>query len=420
MTLRALYVDFNSYFASVEQQERPELRDRPVGVLPVIADTTCCIAASYEAKRFGIKTGTPVREARKLCPDILFVEARHALYIEYHHRLVEIVESCTPVERILSIDEMVCRLTGSQRQREHALALAARIKQTIRQHAGEYIRSSIGIAPNMFLAKVASDMQKPDGCVVIEQQELPEKLYPLELRDLYGIGKRMVQRLNHAGILTVADLYAAKRQQLRAAWGSVEGERLYDKLRGNEQFEVRRPRQSLGHSHVLPPQLRTPQSAQAVLHRLLQKACMRLRSYDLTASAIQIKVKFIDHPSWTCDSKCAPTDDTLQLTQALEQLWWRYPARMSAPYAVGLSLSGLAPPMQRTLDLFAPSAINSPGKAPGAALSRAMDVLNMRYGKNTVYFGSAYNALNHAPMRIAFNHIPDLEVENDAAAKGAP
>lgn len=216
MTLRALYVDFNSYFASVEQQMRPELRGKSIGVLPVDAETTCCIAASYEAKKFGVKTGTPVREARKLCPDIIFVEARPYLYIEYHHRLVEIVESCTPVERTLSIDEMVCKLTGSQQQRKNALALADRIKQAIRREVGEHIRSSIGIAPNMFLAKVASDMQKPDGCVVIEQHELPDKIFSLKLRELYGIGKRMEQRLNAAGIYTVPELYAANRQQLRS------------------------------------------------------------------------------------------------------------------------------------------------------------------------------------------------------------
>jgi DNA polymerase-4 len=127
MSLRARYVDFNSYFASVEQQERPQLRGKPIGVLPVMAETTCCIAASYEAKEFGVKTGTPVREARKLCPNIIFVEARPYLYVEYHHRLIEIVESCTPVEKTLSIDEMVCRLTGSQQQKDKALALAAHI-----------------------------------------------------------------------------------------------------------------------------------------------------------------------------------------------------------------------------------------------------------------------------------------------------
>lgn len=219
MTLKALYVDFNSYFASVEQQLRPELRGKPIAVLPVVAETTCCIAASYEAKAFGVKTGTRVSDARKLCPGIMLVEARPALYVEYHHRLVEAVESCTHVEKTLSIDEMVCRLTGSQQRRENALALAQRIKRTIAEKIGSEIRCSIGIASNTFLAKVASNMQKPDGCVVIEANELPDRLYPLKLRDLNGIGRRMEERLNHYGICTMQALYAANRSQLRTAWG---------------------------------------------------------------------------------------------------------------------------------------------------------------------------------------------------------
>ena len=118
MALRSLYVDFNSYFASVEQQLRPELRGKPIGILPVMADTTCCIAASYEAKKFGVKTGTIVADAKKMCKDMIFVEARPAVYVEMHHKLIELVESCTPVERVNSIDEMQCELTGTQMQRE--------------------------------------------------------------------------------------------------------------------------------------------------------------------------------------------------------------------------------------------------------------------------------------------------------------
>lgn len=412
MTLRALYVDFNSYFASVEQQLVPKLRGKPVGVVPVVAETTCCIAASYEAKAFGVKTGTSVREARKLCPNILLVEARPALYIEYHHRLVEIVESCTPVDRTLSIDEMLCTLSGSQQRRENALALAQRIKHTIKTQVGDQIRSSIGIAPNMFLAKIASNIQKPDGCVVIEQHELPEKLFSLDLRDLYGIGRRMEARLQNKKIHTVRQLYALNRQQLRAAWGSIEGNHLYDKLRGFEQFETRNPRRSLGHSHVLPPVSRTPLDALAVLHRLLQKACMRLRSYQLYTDTLQVRIKFLDEPAWVAEGTCSPTDDTLQLTQALEQLWQRYPLHQSAPYAVGVSLARLVVPQARAWDLFQPVQ-----KQADKKLDKALDKLNMRYGKNTVYFGGAHNALNNAPMRIAFNHIPDLDVENDGSPK---
>lgn len=408
MTLRALYVDFNSYFASVEQQERAELRGKPIGVLPVMAETTCCIAASYEAKAFGVKTGTPVREARKLCKNIIFVEARPPLYIDYHHKLVELVESCTPVERTLSIDEMVCRLTGSQQQKEKALALASHIKQTIAAKAGPNIRSSIGIAPNMFLAKVASDMQKPDGCIVIEAHELPDKLLPLELRSLYGIGKRTEERLNRHGIHTIHDLYAMNRQQLRAAWGSIEGERLYEKLRGLEPYEIAHPRRSLGHSHVLPPELRTPKGALSVLHRLLQKACLRLRHYELHAAGIRVSIKFLEQPGWSAEAVLSPTDDTLQLTQALNTLWQRYPADNPMPYKAGISLTRLAEPQYETLALFQRRV-----RRPHHSLDKALDALNMRYGKNTVYFGGAHNTLNNAPMRIAFNHIPDPAIEGD-------
>ena len=177
MALRFLFVDFNSYFASVEQQVRPELRGKPVIVVPVMADTTCCIAASYEAKKFGIKTGTLVREAKTLCRDLLVVEARPPLYVEYHHKVLSVVESCIPVHKVLSVDEMACELTGSQRERHHALALAGKIKETIGRNIGTELRSSIGIGPNLFLAKTASDMQKPDGLVVIQPDDLPQCLF---------------------------------------------------------------------------------------------------------------------------------------------------------------------------------------------------------------------------------------------------
>ena len=101
-----LFVDLNSYFASVEQQDRPELRGKPVGVVPMMADTTCCIAASYEAKAHGVKTGTIVADAKRMCPNMVFVEGRHELYVDYHHRIVEAVESCVPVTAVMSIDEM--------------------------------------------------------------------------------------------------------------------------------------------------------------------------------------------------------------------------------------------------------------------------------------------------------------------------
>jgi DNA polymerase-4 len=278
MPLRALYVDFNSYFASVEQQLVPELRGRPVAVLPVLAETTCCIAASYEAKRLGIKTGTLVAEARRLSPEIQFVQARPSVYVEMHHRLVEAVESCLHVERVLSIDEMACRLGGRDQRHDNAVSLGHQIKRSIASRVGSELRCSIGIAPNTFLAKVASDMKKPDGLIVIEDADLPACLYGLALRDLCGIGRAMEQRLHRHGIRTVQELCATSKSGLRAAWGSIEGERVFARLRGEELPDPVTQRSSVSHSHVLPPELRTPEAAYSVLHRLLQKAAMRLRS----------------------------------------------------------------------------------------------------------------------------------------------
>src|SRR5580692_10925074 len=150
-SLNWLFVDLNSYFASCEQEARPELRGRPIGVVPMMADTTCCIAASYEAKAFGVRTGTIVADAKRLCPDIVLVEARHELYTEYHHRVVEAVESCVPVTAVCSIDEMACRLMGRERPLLAAMDLGMRVKKEIREKAGEALRCSVGLATNRYL-----------------------------------------------------------------------------------------------------------------------------------------------------------------------------------------------------------------------------------------------------------------------------
>ena len=168
--LRSLYVDLNSYFASVEQQLDPSLRGRPVAVVPVMADTTCAIAASYEAKKFGVTTGTIIADAKVKCPDLVLVHAKHTVYVELHHRIIDAVERVIHVKRVASIDEMVCDLTGSARNRDRALAIARDVKDSIHTHVGSEMRCSIGIAPNDYLAKTASDMQKPDGCVVLDEE----------------------------------------------------------------------------------------------------------------------------------------------------------------------------------------------------------------------------------------------------------
>src|SRR6201996_6510031 len=225
--LKWLFLDLNSYFASVEQELRPELRDRPMAVVPLLAGTTCCIAASYEAKKYGVRTGTQVGEAKRLCPGIILVEARHELYVDYHHRVVEAVESCLPVTSVMSIDEMACRLMGREQPLLAALELARDVKATVRRMAGATLCCSIGLATNRYLAKVASDMEKPDGLVALTPDVLHGALLALTPRDLPGVGARMEKRLAEAGIKTMEQLLSLDREHMHNAWGGIGGEKLW-------------------------------------------------------------------------------------------------------------------------------------------------------------------------------------------------
>lgn len=402
----SLYVDLNSFFASVEQQLEPALRGRPVGILPVLAETTCCIAASIEAKRFGIRTGTPVWEARKRCKSIRFVQARPAVYVEMHHRIVAAVESCYPVDAVLSIDEMALELTGRHSREEHAVELARDIKRAIYEKAGEVMHCSIGIAPNRFLAKTASNFKKPDGLELIRPEDLPEILYRLELTDLNGISHGMEKRLNRVGIHTVEELCNAPLEKFRLAWGGVEGERYYARLRGEVLPPLPTRRSTVGHSHVLPPEMRNDESALAVLYRLLHKAAMRLRHYGYYAGAMTVHVRYQDGVRFSEQTRFAPHADSLKFNHVLAGLWAKRPRAAHRPMKIGVVLSELTEERCISRDLFEED-------RQGEGLSIAMDQINRRFGPNAVHFGAAHRGIGSAPMRIAFNHIPELAVESD-------
>ena len=233
MPLRYLFIDMNAYFASVEQQDRPELRGRPVAVVPVDANTSSCIAASYEAKRKGVRTGTPVWQAKLLCPGIVCVHARHERYVQVHKLIVKAVGRCAPVDKVMSIDEMACKLIGSERRPADATAIALKIKAEIKRTVGDYLTCSIGVGPNVMLAKVAGDMMKPDGLTFLHPEELPGNLYPLKITDFPGIGPRMEKRFHRYGVTTVQQLMGLTVAGLSRVWESkVMGERWFYLLRG--------------------------------------------------------------------------------------------------------------------------------------------------------------------------------------------
>jgi DNA polymerase-4 len=404
LTLRSLLVDFNSYFASVEQQVEPRLRGRPLGVVPMLADTTVCIAASVEAKKFGVKTGTKVAEARRLCPEIEFVIARHEIYIEYHHRAVALVDTVVPVRAVLSIDEMDCELTGRWREPERALGLANKVKTALASEVGEYLRTSIGIGPNTFIAKTASDMVKPDGLVMIQKSELPDRLFALDARALSGVGKQMEKRLAAHGIRTVRDLAARSRDELRAIWGGVGGDIMYDRIRGEEQHEHHNDTSSISHSSVLGPDHRNPEHAYAVMNRLVQKAAMRLRKANFYAGKLWIGLKYLDGSHWHAEMKLVDTQDTMTFLHALEKLWAKRPKDRRTVLKVGMAYSDFVSEDGHTGSLFA-------SEDKSKSLYSAVDKLNARFGKQAVYFASAHKARDRGGLHIAFNHIPDPKTD---------
>ncbi len=419
--IRWLFLDLNSYFASVEQELRPELRNRPIAVVPVMADTTCAIAASYEAKAFGVRTGTQVGEAKRLCPGIELVEARHELYVEYHHKIVEAVELCVPVAAVLSIDEMAASLIGREQPLMAAIDLAQRVKASVREKAGSTLRCSVGLATNRYLAKIASDMEKPDGLVALTPDILEAALSGLTLRDLPGVGARMEKRLHESGIHTMTQLLALSREQMNDVLGGIGGEKLWHWLRGEDFNDPELEHQkSISQSHVLPPELRTPEGCYAVAHKLLHKAAMRMRTARLWTTHVSLSIKFavakadarklhnsgIPQAGWSHGMTVIECQDNQTLVEALTKLWAQRPQgpQHQKPFYVGVWLGNLVPDHLHTLSLF--SGLETETKR--TRLSSTMDALNHKYGLDTLMPASMLLAKAAAPTRIAFTSIPDL------------
>jgi DNA polymerase-4 len=419
-----LHIDLNSFFASVEQQIHPEYRNRPLAVVPTMADTTCCIAASYEAKALGIKTGTQVGEAKRICPDIVLIAGSHEVYAEYSHRIAKAVELACPVAHTPSIDEMVCQLMGREQEPPRARKIALDIKQSIYKHAGEALRCSIGMAPNRYLAKIASDMQKPDGLIGLLPSQLPRAIAHLELRDLPGVGARTEVRLNAKGISTMPQLLALDREGMHKLWDSVWGDRLYHWLRGADSGDDGAPvatgvQKSLGHSHVLGPEHRSQQGAWAVAHKLLHKAAMRLRMEKFYTGSLAVTIRFqltreqaermkskkhfsgIKHSGWAMEARFRDCQDTLTLLEVLRSLWAQRPQgpEFNKPFFVGVTLRNLIPESDHQAELFADPTNRD-------QLSTTMDKLNLKYGHTTLHVAGMLPAREAAPTRIAFTQIP--------------
>ena len=410
MPLRTLFVDLDAFFASAEQASRPELRGKPVAVVPVLTDRTCCIAASYEAKRVGVKTGTGLREAKQMCPGLKVVLARPEEYIRIHHRVLAAVDTCTIVDRVYSIDEFACRLVLDERRPEVAVALARRIKAAIHNLVSPHLGVSVGIGPNRLLAKLASDMEKPNGLVVLNDEDLPGKLLPLEVSDFCGIGPAMTARLAARGVATVAQLWALNERQMAEVWGSRVGRDWWYQLHGHEVSDLTTRTKSIGHQHILPPPMRNDEGSRGVIVRLIHKAAARARTDGFAVGSLSVFLRFIEGHGWGRDIDLEPAPpDTLALVRAFARVWPGRPR--GTPIMAGVVLGRVRPAAGLTMPLFC-------DLDRATRLGEAMDRLNIRYGRNTVYLASMHAAKEAAPTRIPFYHIPRIDGTTESARNG--
>lgn len=411
--LRWLYIDFNSYFASVEQQLDPRLRGRPVAVVPVDTDATCAIAASYEAKAFGIKTGTPVYEAKAKCPGLVCVLARHEKYVDYHHRILRELDRHLPVSEVCSIDEMACRLMRNEQSLQRVEAIAGSIKRGLAANVGEYVTCSIGVASNKYLAKVATDLKKPNGFTVLPPGCEKEMLAGLALRDLPGIGRSMERRLYLAGVYDMQDLWALDARRMRKIWGSVWGEKMYYLLRGMDMSDETTTRSTVGHSHVMAPALREPARARQVARRLTLKAASRLRRMGYYASEFYLAARFENGPRLEDHEHCYRAQDSFTFLRLLDTAWAKImrEARGQRVRKVSVVLHGLTPVSGLQPELL-PSLSGDEQHAREKAerVSRALDRINHRFGRDAVCVGMLPSqGRGFSGTKVAFTRIPDVE-----------
>jgi DNA polymerase IV len=400
-----LYLDFDSFFASAEQAVRPDLRGRPVGVIPTDSPNTCLIAISREAKARGLRGIVSVREARLRVPDIALVVQRPDLYVRLHHRILVEVDRIVPVLAARSIDELVADISGWAP--EEALERARAIKRRLAATISPFVTCSIGLGANELLAKIAAEYRKPDGLVVFFPAQMPTPLLALTLSDLPGIARGMEARLRAAGVHDIQGLLTLAPKQARAIWGSVEGERFWAQLHG---YAIEKPatRKSMfGHSRVLPPDWRTSDRARACARLLTVKAARRMRREGYAARRFSLSIRGKHgEGGWAREIATPPAIDDHAFLKCLDRAW---PAQWPRGAAiVAITLHGLDTEETATDDLFMEPA-DRQRSIRWLKIAKTMDRINKRYGRDVVSLGERVEPPGgYAGAKIAFGRIPDL------------
>ncbi|WP_207766501.1 Y-family DNA polymerase [Yoonia maritima] len=406
MKFNTLFFDMNSYFASVVQAEEPDLRGRPVGVVTTMAQNAACIAASIEAKRKGVGMGVRTAAAQKLCPGIVFRPAKHDVFVDYHHRIRAAVDTVIPIDKAHSVDEFSCRLLGRQQDLDIALALGQALQVAIKEQVSPALGCSVGVAQNKLLAKIAAELEKPNGLNWLSPQVLPDKIAHLALDDLSGISRGMLRRLNRAGVYDIPSLYHLSPKAARHIWRSVEGEYFLRQLHGETVLRPPRRHSSLGHGQRLTGPNCTPSGAFLVARRLLVKLGARLRRESNLAGMLNVSIHCTAYGRGSYTVTFAPTQDTFVLLTQLAEVWALFSARHLKSISVML---GHLQSVEATMgDMFSDRTAGT--KTGRENLCSAIDGLNQRFGQDTIRFGELPRyKVPYTGAKIAFGRIPDAE-----------
>ena len=376
-----MHIDMNAFFASVEQQSNPHLRGKPIAVIGA-AKRTVITTCSYEARAFGVKTGMNTWQAKQKCPDIVLVVGNNRKYTHTSTRIIKIIREYTPLVEVFSIDEAFLDVSGSLSLFGSAERIAYLIKARIKQQMG--ITCSIGIAPNKLLAKLASDMQKPDGLTIIYPDDVSRLLERVPIKDLCGIGSKMNQHLGKFGIQTCGDLGRFPVDILKRRFGVI-GERLHYMGLGidsspvvpdEEAEEVK----SVGHSMTLERDICDRKDIFMYLLQLSEMVGRRARKHKVSGKTITLTIRYADFTTFgKQETQKHHTNNSEEIYQAavkiMDGVTLVQPIRL-----LGVKISNLQYHREQ-LPLF-------PEERKKALIAGAMDVVNNKFGDFAVTFGS--------------------------------
>ena len=380
-----LHIDMNAFFAGVEQQANPALRGKPIAVIGA-GGRTVITTASYEARKYGVKTGMAIWEAKRQCPHIILVVGDNRKYTYTSSRIFHMMLDYTPLVEVFSIDEAFLDVTHSLKIFGTPERIVYLLKARIRQSFG--LTCSVGIAPNKLLAKLASEMKKPDGLTLIRPDDISRVMDPLPITDLCGIGSRTERRLNLLGIKTCGDLGRFPIDILKRKFGII-GQRLHEMGLGmddspvvpaGEQDRVK----SVGHSMTLQRDISRRQDILKYLLQLSEMVGRRARRYGVSGKTVSLYVRYADFYSsfgkqQTLAAPISQSDDIYKAAiDILDTVELQQPVRL-----LGVRLSNLQHQAAQ-LPLF-------PRERRKALMVRAMDAVNNRYGDFTVTFASLLN-----------------------------